>query len=112
MNKILNKIFGHDGCLPDLTLSIGAARKMVIRLSPLFYKDKHASSRNAYQIICKSMSHFNNTLDGVKLKNNMPTGDISDGYLKNDVFGAISLMVCSKLAPKIFTLLKAKYLLN
>lgn len=85
MTKALHDFFWHDGNLIDISFLIDKQGKSVVQVTALFYKNEQAPSRDTYQIKCDGVSRFNCTLDTAELKNNMFAGNISSGYLKDNV---------------------------
>jgi hypothetical protein len=85
MAKALNNLFWHDGNLVDISFNINEKGKAIVQISALFYKNEQAPSRDLYQITCEGIQRFSTTLDSPELKKNMFAGNISNGYLKDDV---------------------------
>ena len=85
MTKPFDNFFWHDGNLIDVSFVIDKKGKSFVEVTALFYKNEQAPSRDTYQIKCEGVSRFNCTLDSEELKSNMFAGNISNGYLKENV---------------------------
>ena len=77
--------FWHDGKLIDINFSFNTKGQSSVSVIADFYPDSQTAQRITYIIECKDVQHFSCSIDANELKEHRNAGNISDGYLKNNV---------------------------
>lgn len=82
----IDNIYWHDGKILETKFVTDYGSKPCFIISAELYEEHHqASYRNRYSITCEDVKSFNFNCDVDELIDNESAGNISNGYMKDNV---------------------------